>query len=126
MFFYYVLLCVVLCHSSLAIILMGKGELVAFLCLPSWCLVFTVRLFLTTPQVRLQFVIMVFLDYTHLLFVKKMSRAKAELGLKMKVLSSCHLHVFVCIASSCDNLSIHPIAINVQYHSKHESVSLTY
>ena len=126
MFFYYVLLCVVLCHSNLAIILIGKGELVAFLCLPSWCLVFTVRLFLTMPQVCLQFVIMVFLDYTHLLFAKKMSRAKAELGLKMKVLCSCHLHVFVCIASTCDNLSIHPIAINVQYHSKHESVSLTY
>ena len=47
--------CVLLCvHSSFAIILMGKRELVALLCLSSWCLVIVV-----------QFVIMVFLDHTH-------------------------------------------------------------
>ena len=87
--------------------------------------VYCVR-FLTMPRVCQQFVVMVFLDYTHLLFVKKMSRVKAELGLKMKVLCSCNLHAFVCIASTCDNRSIQPIAINIQYHSNHESVSLTY
>ena len=32
-------------HSSFAIILMGKKELVALLCLSSWCLVIVVRLF---------------------------------------------------------------------------------
>ena len=31
-------------HSSLAIILMGKRELVALLCLSSWCLVIVVAL----------------------------------------------------------------------------------
>ena len=57
-------------HSSFAIILMGKRELVAFLCfLLFWCLVIVVWLFLTMPRVCLQFVIVVFLDHTHLLFL---------------------------------------------------------
>ena len=51
-------------HSSFAIILMGKRELVALL-LSSWCLVIVVWLFLTMPQVCLQFVIVVFPDHTH-------------------------------------------------------------
>ena len=55
-------------HSSFAIILMGKKELVALLCLSSWCLVIVVWLFLTMPRVCLQFVIVVFPDHTHLLF----------------------------------------------------------
>ena len=41
-------------HSSIAIILMGKRELIALLNLSSWCL---------------QFVIVVFPDFTHLLFM---------------------------------------------------------
>ena len=36
-------------HSSIAIILMGKRELVALLNLSSWCLVVVERLFLTVP-----------------------------------------------------------------------------
>ena len=52
-------------HSSFAIILMGKGELVALLSLSSWCLVIAVWLFLVVPWVCLQFVIVVFLDHTH-------------------------------------------------------------
>ena len=48
-------------HYSFAIILMGKRELVALLCLFSWCLVIVVWLFLTMPQVCLQFVIEFFL-----------------------------------------------------------------
>ena len=36
-------------HSSIAIILMGKRELVALLNLSSWCLVMVERLFLTVP-----------------------------------------------------------------------------
>ena len=55
-------------HSSFAIILMGKRELVALLSLPSLCLVIVVWLFLTVPLVCVQFVILVFPDHTHLLF----------------------------------------------------------
>ena len=55
-------------HSSIAIILMGKRELVALLNLSSWCLVMVERLFLVVPQGCLQFVIVVFPDHTHLLF----------------------------------------------------------
>ena len=54
-------------HSSITIILMGKGELVALLTLSSWCLVMVERLFLAVPRGCLQFVIMVFPDHTHLL-----------------------------------------------------------
>ena len=50
-------------HSSFAIILMGKRELVALLRLSSWCLVIVVWLFLTVPWVCLQFVIEVFPDH---------------------------------------------------------------
>ena len=58
-------------QSSFAIILMGKRELVALLSLPPWCLVIVVWLFLTMPWVCLQFVIVVFPDHTHLLFLSK-------------------------------------------------------
>ena len=58
-------------HSSVAIILMGKKELVALLNLSSWCLVVVGRLFLAVPWVCLQFVIVVFPDHTHLLFLSK-------------------------------------------------------
>ena len=57
-------------HSSIAIILMGKNELVALLNLSSWCLVNVERLFLAVPRDCLQFVIVVFPDHTHLLFWK--------------------------------------------------------
>ena len=40
-------------HSSFAIILMVKRELVALLSLPSWCLAIVVRLFLAVPWVCL-------------------------------------------------------------------------
>ena len=55
--------------SSLAIILIGKRELVALLNLSSWYLVIGVWLFLAVPWVCLQFVIVVFPDHTHLLFI---------------------------------------------------------
>ena len=54
-------------HSSIAIILMGKRELIALLNLSSWCLVMVERLFLAVPRGCLQFV--VFPDHTHLLFL---------------------------------------------------------
>ena len=56
-------------HSSIAIILMGKRELIALLNLSSWCLVMVERLFLAVPLGCLQFVIVVFPDHTHLLFL---------------------------------------------------------
>ena len=56
-------------HSSIAIILMGKRELIALLNLSSWCLVMVEQLFLAVPRGCLQFVIVVFPDHTHLLFL---------------------------------------------------------
>ena len=55
-------------HSSFAIILIEKRELVALLSLSSWCLMIVVWLFLAVPWVCLQFVIVVFPDHTHILF----------------------------------------------------------
>ena len=63
--FCYTLLCV---RSSIAIILMGKRELLALLNLSSWCLVMVERLLLAVPQGCLWFVIVVFPDNAHLLF----------------------------------------------------------
>ena len=60
-------------HSSIAIILMGKRELIALLNLSSRCLVMVERLFFAVPQGCLQFVIVVFPDHTHLLFLLKKS-----------------------------------------------------
>ena len=51
---------------------MGKRELVALLCLSSWCLVSVVLLFLTMPRICLQFVIVAFLDHYNSLFLMTM------------------------------------------------------
>ena len=48
---------------------MGKRELVALLNMSSRCLVMVERLFLTMPWGCLRFVIVVFPDQTHLLFL---------------------------------------------------------
>ena len=56
-------------HSSIVIILMGKRELVALLKLSTWCLVMVGWLFLAMPRGCLRFVIVVFPDHTHLLFL---------------------------------------------------------
>ena len=62
--------CMLFCvHSSIAVLLMGKRELVAFLNLSSWCLVMVEWLFLAVPRGCLLFVIVVFPDHTHLLFL---------------------------------------------------------
>ena len=62
--------CTLFCvRSSIAIILMGKRELVALFNLSSWCLMMVERLFLAVPQGCLRFVIVVFSDHTHLLFL---------------------------------------------------------
>ena len=60
--------CTLICVlSGIAIILMGKRELVALLDLSSWCLLVVGWLFLAVPWGCLQFVIVVFPDHTHLL-----------------------------------------------------------
>ena len=66
--------------SSIAIILMGKRELVALLNLSSWCLVMVERLFLEVPRGCLQFVIVVFPDHTHLLFWTAAALAGISVG----------------------------------------------
>ena len=70
--------CALLCVlSTFAIILMGKRELIALLCLSSWYLVVIVVWLLAMPRVCLQFVIVTFPDHTHLLFfieIKKLLR----------------------------------------------------
>ena len=60
-------------HSITEVILMGKRELVALLNLSSWCLVMVEWLFLAVPWGCLRFVIVVFPDHTHLLFLIKHS-----------------------------------------------------
>ena len=56
-------------HSSFAIILIGKRDLVALLGLSFWCPVMVVWLFLTVSWVCLQFVILVFPDHTRVLLL---------------------------------------------------------
>ena len=63
-------------HSSIAIILMGNRELVALLNLSSSCLVMVGWLFLAVPWGCLRFVIVVFPDYTHLLFLVFLKSAR--------------------------------------------------
>ena len=75
-------------HFSIAIILMGKRELIALLNLSSWCLVMVERLFLTVPRGCLQFVIVVFPDHTHLLFLVNFVCIVFEQGVKMLTLST--------------------------------------
>ena len=52
-------------HSSIAIILMGKEELVALLKLSSWCLEMLKWLFLAVSHGCLRFVIVVLPDHTY-------------------------------------------------------------
>ena len=58
-------------HSSIAIILMRKRELITLLNLSSWCLLVVERIFLAVSRGCLQFVIVVFSDHTHLLFLSR-------------------------------------------------------
>ena len=71
---------------------MGKRELLALFCLSSWCFVIVVWLFLTVQQVGLQFVIVVFPDYTHLLFLIICHRVES-LG---PFVSTAHIPFHVC------------------------------
>ena len=64
-------------YSSFAIILMGKRGLVTLLNLSSCCLMIVMWLFLAVPWVCLQFLIVVFPDHTHLLFLSIQFSAKS-------------------------------------------------
>ena len=57
---------------------MGKRELVALLNLSTWCLVMDEWLFLVVPWGCLSFVIVVFPDHTHLLFLVDMTKKNAS------------------------------------------------
>ena len=86
-------------HSSIAIIMIGKRELVALLNLSSWCLVMVERLFLAVPRGCLRFVIVVFPDHTHLLFLNKTS---------LRILSAlvCQQQLFECISPSLHKATV--------------------
>ena len=90
-------------HFSIAIILMGKRELVALLNLSSWCLVMGEQLFLAVPRGCLQFVIVVFPDHTHLLFYVKQT-SKEIWGGKKCLISR----------SSTGGAWIKPVKLNTQ------------
>ena len=65
---FYVLLCVTLCPFWFCNRL-DREERAGSFTLSSWCLMSGVWLFHMMPQVCLQFVIVVFPDHTHLLFL---------------------------------------------------------
>ena len=88
-------------HSSIAIILMGKRELVALLNLSSWCLVMVERLFLAVPWGCLRFVIVVFPDHTHLLFLSLHLHALPLYALGQNNGSD------VCVYSECPDETVH-------------------
>ena len=99
-------------HSSIAIILMGKRELIALLNLSSWCLVMVERLFLAVPWGCLQFVIMVFPDHIHLLFLL---RAKFQFSsLKVPVPEQAGLKLTLSETPKTGFLTTRPIYRNVQ------------
>ena len=70
------LLCCALLYvrSSFAIILMGKREFVALIKLTSWCLMIVVWLCLAVPWVCLQFVVVIFPDFTHYFYNYRIKR----------------------------------------------------
>ena len=90
--------------SSIAIILMGKRELVALLNLSSWCLVMVEQLFLAMPWGCLRFVIVVFPDHTHLLFLHclPLSHKKDARLIWVNMIIDCIVHV-------TDQYVFHPI-----------------
>ena len=107
-------------HSSIAIILMGKRELVALLYLSSWCLVMVEWLFLTVPWGCLRFVIVVFPDHTHLLFLKKIGKGMPKIESENQFLTSIKGRNSVL---NCQNLPIcnpRTILPNINSHSKFE------
>ena len=72
-------------HSSIAIILTGKRELIALLNLSFWCLAMVERLILVVPWGCLRFVIVVFPDHTHLLFLIRHNIFTIKITYKKKI-----------------------------------------
>ena len=96
-------------HSNIAIILMGKRELVALLSLSSWCLVVVLWLFFAVPWVCLQFVIVVFPDHTLLLFLRKfVGIARLAERLNMRSQSQAQLNMISKYARLIFYLSVYP------------------
>ena len=98
-------------HFSIAIILMGKRELIALLNLSSWCLVMVERLFLTVPLGCLQFVIVVFPDHTHLLFLVQTTGSKFHVQVPQCV-------TFTCWCPGLKFPIVCPMTLYRQYHRK--------
>ena len=70
---------------------MGKRKLIALLNVSSWCLVMVERLFLTVPRGCLQFVIVVFPDHTHLLFLTVKHLVKLEKDNNNRTINDLHI-----------------------------------
>ena len=87
-------------HSSIAIILMGKRELVALLNLSSWCLVMVEPLFLPVPRGCLQFVIVVFPDHTRLLLLVACKLKKIQSKMKELEWSQQYSSIFKMLKGS--------------------------
>ena len=96
-------------HSSIAIILMRKRELVALLILSSWCLVMVEWLFLAVPWGCLRFVIVVFPDHTYLLFFRKCSFYGSGFDFCQFFLDS---NLFLLVTSEC-NVAFHGHALSI-------------
>ena len=79
-------------HSSIAIILIGKRELVALLNVSSWCLVMVEWLFLAVPWGCLRLVIVVFPDHTHYFTLNPYKHFLLTSNGKMK---KCRLFFFI-------------------------------
>ena len=79
-------------HSIFAIISMGTRELVALLCLSSWCLMIVVWLFLAMSWGSLHFVIVVFPDHTHLLFCTNLMLGQSPFTQMIR-----YTNYFICI-----------------------------
>ena len=92
-------------HFSIAIILMGKRELIALLNLSSWCLVMVERLFLAVSRGSLQFVIVVFPDHTHLLFLLWVESVLASILSEGSIFAS-GCFVFVLCSSIVESIGV--------------------
>ena len=90
-------------HSSIAIILMGKRELVALLNMSSWCLVMVERLFLAVPWGCLQFAIVVVPDHIHLLIFINMRSIQIQ----------CRILRLLCLCCVVTVKSFRVLAYNV-------------
>ena len=113
-------------HSSIAIILMGKRELVALLNLSSWCLVMVEWLFLAVPWCCLWFVIVVSSDHTHLLFSMRAEHflGKRELVALLSLSSWC-LMIVVWLFSAVPWVCLQFVIVVFPDHTHYFSYNFT-